>query len=142
MDIDADNDGIVDLLEAQPSSINLTDIWDGLNLPGITDLDYDGLFDSIDPDQGGTYIIPLNKDLVDKPDFLDLDTDNDGFLDSQEGHDGNMDGSPDNSPSGNDADYDGLDDAFDSDTNSPSVLASNQSLQDEDANVNSGGDRD
>ncbi|MEM7657641.1 MAG: FG-GAP-like repeat-containing protein [Bacteroidota bacterium] len=142
LDIDADDDGIVDLIEGQPSGTNLGDPFDGLMVNLITDTDYDGLTSAFDPDESGTYVVPPNEDGTAGEDFLDLDTDNDGFADLLEGHDANLDGIADNNISGIDADLDGLDDAFDTDTNSPDPQASNQPVQDENSDVGSGGDRD
>lgn len=142
LDIDADNDGIVDLIEVQASSINKLNIFDGLDIAGAVDQDYDGLADEVDTDHGGTYLIPQNHDGIDNPDFLDLDTDNDGFPDSAEGHDGNMDGITDNAAAGTDADRDGLDDSYDTDNSSADPSGSNQSIQDEDNDMETTGNRD
>ncbi|MEO0472036.1 MAG: T9SS type A sorting domain-containing protein, partial [Bacteroidota bacterium] len=142
LDIDADNDGIVDVLEAQVSSTNPSDIFDGIIVPGTTDQDYDGLADVVDQDHAGTYLQPNNHDGTGNADFLDLDADDDGKPDTREGHDSNLDGIPDNSASGTDTDRDGLDDAYDTDNLAYDPTASNQSLQDEDGDVNSSGDRD
>ncbi len=114
IDIDADNDGIVDNIEGQSTS--------GYTPPTGTDTDGDGLDDAYDSDNQsvvgtgdgpGTSIIPENTDLDSSPDYLDLDSDNDGEGDLIEGWDMDGDGTPEITPSGNDADGDGLDDAFD-----------------------------
>ncbi|GAA4107674.1 hypothetical protein GCM10022393_03180 [Aquimarina addita] len=108
LDIDADGDGIPDNIEGQQS--------DGYVSPGtFTDIDGDGLNDVYDGDDGttvgidpiGASIDPENTDGTDTVDYLDTDSDNDGILDIAEN------GDTDNTPSGNDADADGLDDAFD-----------------------------
>ncbi|MEY2586958.1 MAG: hypothetical protein RLY11_807, partial [Bacteroidota bacterium] len=44
----------------------------------------DGLDDAYDPDNKGTYIAPVDIDKDGKPDFRDLDSDNDGIPDSVE----------------------------------------------------------
>ncbi|MFK7922229.1 MAG: T9SS type A sorting domain-containing protein, partial [Bacteroidia bacterium] len=142
LDIDADNDGIADLIEAQTSSLNAADIFDGLQINSTTDADYNGLAQAFDVGELGTYILPNNHDQADNPDFLDTDADNDGVLDILEGHDGDINGVVDFTPSGIDADADGLDDAFDTDLASPEPTSSNQSIQDSDNDLNSGGDRD
>ncbi|MEL6674260.1 MAG: FG-GAP-like repeat-containing protein [Bacteroidota bacterium] len=142
LDIDADNDGIVDLIEGQPSGTNLTDPFDGLQRYATTDANYNGWMAAFDPDESGTYIDPLNKESAEGPDYLDLDADNDGFGDLSEGHDANMDGAADRVPAGTDADGDGLDDSFDTDNSSFDPEGSNQSIQDENNDVGSGGDRD
>lgn len=142
LDIDADNDGIVDLIESQTSSLNAVNIFDGLQINSLTDADYDGLAQAFDVGELGTYILPYNHDQADNPDFLDTDADNDGVVDILEGHDGDFNGVVDNAPTGIDADGDGLDDAFDTDLASPEPTSSNQSIQDSDNDLNSGGDRD
>jgi hypothetical protein len=142
IDIDADDDGIVDVVEGQASGLNLADPFDGLLWAGAIDTDYDGLGATFDPSEGGTYIEPMNKESMDGADFLDLDTDNDYFPDLLEGHDADQNGVADHSPSGSDVDLDGLDDAFDTNTASPRPENSNQPVQDSDSNVASGGDRD
>ena len=124
LDIDADNDGIVDNTEGQPTA-NYT-------APSATDADADGIDDAYDNDNAnfggaGSGIEPNNQDGVDQPDYLDLDTDNDGIPDSIEGHDTNGDlvvnGA--DSPNANtgiggalDVDNDGLLDGFDNNTTS------------------------
>jgi gliding motility-associated-like protein len=116
IDIDADNDGIVDNIESQTTT--------GYIAPLGTDLDGDGLDDAYDADNDsvvgigggtGTSVSLTDTDLDGLSDWLDLDSDNDGEVDAIEGHDMNGDGVADVTPSGNDADQDGLDDAYDSD---------------------------
>ncbi len=127
LDIDRDNDGIVDLVEAQPRG-------PGFVAPSGNDADKDGLDDAYDPDQGGTPLSPIDTDGDGTPDVDDLDTDNDTVPDSIEGHDANMDGQPDVTPTGNDADRDGLDDAYDTVTRPQpgNSAGSNAPLQDTD----------
>ena len=105
LDVDADNDGVPDNIEAQGGA--------GTTPPSGTDADNDGIDDAYDPDQGGTAITPSNSDGADSPDFLDDDSDNDGVPDAVEANDADMDGVADTTPAGTDADGDGLDDAFD-----------------------------
>ncbi len=110
LDIDTDNDGITDNVEAQTTA--------GYLLPVTGDADGDGLEDVYDS-QGGTYgaggITPNNHDGTDTPDYLDNDSDNDGLPDVVEGHDINMNSLPDDDVTltGTDTDGDGLDDKFD-----------------------------
>ncbi len=107
MDIDSDNDGIVDVIESQTTL--------GYIAPAGVDSDNDGLDNAYDTISGfgGTGNIPVNTDGLDASDYLDLDSDNDSFLDSLEGWDtDNMNGA-DIIASGLDADGDGLDDAYD-----------------------------
>ncbi len=105
LDIDADDDGIPDNIEGQPS--------DDYTGPTGTDTDGDGIDDAYDIDSGGDPIDPVDTDGDDTPDYQDLDSDNDGEGDIIEGHDLDGDGTPDTVPSGTDSDGDGLDDAFD-----------------------------
>ncbi len=107
LDLDADNDGIVDNIEAQPS--------DGYIPPIGNDTDGDGIDDAYDLDNGGTPIVPVNTDETDNPDYTDLNSDNDADDDILEGWDTDNDGIPDTNPTGNDSDNDGIDDAFDVD---------------------------
>ncbi|WP_459211411.1 beta strand repeat-containing protein, partial [Aquimarina rhabdastrellae] len=96
LDIDADDDGIPDNVEGQSTA--------GYVAPSGTDTDGDGLDDSYDTDNGGTAIVPENTDGVDNPDYIDLDSDNDGLTDEEEAGVGSY--------SGTDTDGDGLDDGF------------------------------
>ena len=122
LDIDADNDGIVDNTEGQPTI--------GYVAPAGSDADGDGIDDAYDNDDAnfggaGSGITPENTDGADNPDYLDLDTDNDGEPDVIEGHDTNGDGVVNGSDAPNantglaggttDADGDGLLDGFDND---------------------------
>ncbi len=89
LDIDADNDGIVDNTEGQPTLNYIA--------PTGGDADGDGIDDAYDSDDVafggvGSGIVPENTDGTDNPDYLDLDTDNDGEPDTIEGHDTNGDG--------------------------------------------------
>lgn len=105
-DIDSDNDGIVDNIEASPDAGNPI-------YPLGIDSDGDGLDDAFDPDSGNTPLDwTVDEDGDGIPNLHDLDSDNDGITDTNEGY-------PDHQlpleASGNDTDGDGLDDAFDRD---------------------------
>ena len=128
-DIDSDGDGIVDIVEAQATAT-----YQG---PLGVDADGDGLDDAYDQDQfddliigggTGTAIIPVNTDgpADTIPDYLDTNSDDDYDLDSLEGWDWNNDDIPDVIPTGNDADGDGLDDAYD---NNDALLDADNSAQ-------------
>lgn len=100
LDLDTDNDGITDNIEAQASA--------ALVLPSGTDTDSDGLDDSYDNDNGGTPITPVNSDGTDEPDYRDVNSDNDlsnglTIPDFIEGFDANRNGFSDL-----DSDLDGL----------------------------------
>jgi hypothetical protein len=103
VDIDSDNDGIPDNIEAQ----NTLQYF----LSDYIDSDADGLLQRYDitPGSGAAGsigLIPLNTDATDLSDFLDTDTDNDGTLDINE----NGKAGPIASA---DSDRDGLDDGYD-----------------------------
>ncbi|HEX2532145.1 MAG TPA: hypothetical protein VHK69_00340, partial [Chitinophagaceae bacterium] len=116
LDIDADNDGIVDLIEGQSTA--------GYLAPAGADDDADGIdnaYDNNDAGFAGTNnngITPVNTDGADNPDYLDLDTDNDGYSDRTEGWDTNGNNSIGAGEVGyagtSDADGDGLLDEYDS----------------------------
>lgn len=116
LDVDADNDGIFDVYEAQATI--------GYIAPAGTDADGDGIDDNFDDDDGNrggagaAGITPVNTESTGNQDYLDLDTDDDGVPDMQEVWDSLADG--DSQPDGvsgsctSDTDGDGLVDCFDS----------------------------
>lgn len=115
-DIDADNDGIVDNIEGQPTLGYLT--------PTGLDTDGDGLDNAYDVNQGGTPAGYVNSDGGSAPDYVDTDAENDGIKDLAEnalGVSGSLDPSEvdlDNNgildlSAYTDADNDGLADIFD-----------------------------
>ena len=81
-DIDSDNDGITDNVEGQPtcSEVQPTGVDDDND--GIDNV-YDAINNSCIPKGGG--ITPYDKDVDGTPDIYDLDTDNDGVADVNEG---------------------------------------------------------
>lgn len=105
LDIDSDNDGIVDNIEGQPEGNYIEPLW--------TDTNGNGWDDAYDPDSAGNYFEMTDTDSDGFPDFIDLDSDDDGVDDLIEGYDANFDGIADEVPSELDSDNDGLDDAFD-----------------------------
>lgn len=116
LDIDSDNDGISDNVEAMATGAYIS--------PANSDTDMDGLDNAYDPNNGGTYIDPTDTDGDGNPDYLDQDSDNDAIADQLEGHDSNGDGSADSGSPANtgldggttDADSDGLYDGWDNNT--------------------------
>ena len=127
IDIDSDNDGITDNVEAQTTA--------GYTAPAGSDTDGDGIDNSYDGDDKattgigsgtGTSVSPTDTESDGTADYLDSDSDNDGVNDVVEGHDTNGDGVVDGSDSPNantglaggstDADSDGLLDGFDNNT--------------------------
>ncbi|MFK7921979.1 MAG: T9SS type A sorting domain-containing protein [Bacteroidia bacterium] len=117
LDIDSDNDGIIDIIEAQSNG-------DFVTLSG-EDEDADGLDDNFDQLNGfgGSGASPINTDGLGRPDYQDLDSDDDLVLDEVEAYDLDGDGTPDQDANGvgvkrgQDQDADGLDDGFDKNTN-------------------------
>ncbi len=110
MDIDSDGDGIVDIIEAQATA----DYATPLNI----DANSNGWDDRYDGNAGGTAIGSTDTDGDGTPDYLDLDSDNDGISDFIEAYDTNKDGVADTNPLNIDSDGDGLDNAFDLDGSS------------------------
>ncbi|WP_299667709.1 LamG-like jellyroll fold domain-containing protein [uncultured Polaribacter sp.] len=91
LDLDSDNDGIPDNIEAQTTNGYIAP--SGAVGSGFTDEDGDGLDDNYDPEiiggTAGTAIFPVNSDsaaITDNPDYLDLDSDEDGVSDTIEGN--------------------------------------------------------
>lgn len=74
----------------------------------FADADNDGLSDIVDTDNGGTTLTPPNTDGTGLSNYLDLDADDDGITDIIEAQSTN----DYIAPSGNNANNNGLDDAF------------------------------
>ncbi len=114
IDIDSDDDGIPDNVEGLPTLAYM--------LPAGLDTDGDGLDNAYDLVNGfgGAGINPNDQDADTVPDYMDLDTDNDGQPDLVEGNDFNLNGLPDDLISllGVDTDGDGLDDRYDANNSS------------------------
>ena len=88
LDLDSDNDGIPDNIEAQTTQGYIAP--SGAPGTGFIDIDGDGLDDNYDADTSNRDpilslgIIPVNSEGLDNPDHLDNDSDNDGILDIDE----------------------------------------------------------
>ncbi len=111
LDLDSDNDGIPDVVEANGADTN----GDG-RIDNYTDTDGDGLSQNVDANNTGANnssvglgVINFDNDAV--PNFLDIDSDNDGIPDVVEvgGPDTNNDGKIDAYV---DANNDGLHDSY------------------------------
>lgn len=97
LDLDSDNDGIPDNVEAQPTAT--------YQPRDITDSDLNGLADIYESVPGaGEGIVPVNTTSATYFDFMELDSDNDGIPDSVEAG---------ITLANSDSDGDGLDDAID-----------------------------
>jgi len=111
-DLDSDNDGLTDVFENQ--FLNTFDAnLDGI-IDGTTDADGDGILasaDAIDAVFGSTGSFPVDSDGDHVYDAYDIDADNDGITDNTEA----QATATYASPSGADADSDGLDDQYDVD---------------------------
>ena len=117
LDIDSDNDGITDNVEAQTTAGYIAPSGTGA---GIVDINNDGLDDNYDIRNGSltaassaatsaeALIIPIDTDNDGVDDILDSDSDDDGIDDIAE----RRDGGPTSNPTFEDADGDGLDDDF------------------------------
>ncbi|WP_340914425.1 T9SS type A sorting domain-containing protein [Polaribacter butkevichii] len=141
LDIDADNDGIPDNIEAQTTSGYIAPT--GTTIADTNNNGVDDVYENLST--GEITIIPANTDISNDaiPDYLDTDSDNDGILDiAENGHTANV-------VSGTDSDNDGLDDAFD-DNNDATIagatvndgLNSNNKVTDLTSLENSFGDED
>ncbi|MEO1351536.1 MAG: DUF4347 domain-containing protein, partial [Cyanobacteria bacterium J06635_15] len=113
LDIDSDDDGIPDNIEAQTTKDYIAP--SGIE-SGITDANNDGLDDNYDNTTAagsssgatGFGLTPVNTDGTDEVDYLDANSDKDGFTDLQE----NGFGVTSVNPTDADADGDGLKDVF------------------------------
>jgi len=111
LDIDADNDGIIDITEAQLTATYIEPLAEG-----TTDQDRDGINDAFDSNPnayGGFLIMTIDTDGDGTPDYLDLNSDNDTEDDAVEGADFDGDGQPETLFLNADDDGDGLDSGYD-----------------------------
>lgn len=104
-DIDSDNDGITDNQEWQTEGNYI--------FPERNDINLNGWDDAYDIFLNGTYYKAEDTNMDGIPDFIDIDSDNDGVLDLIEGFDLNDNNNLEIFPLKKDFDRDGLDDAFD-----------------------------
>ena len=89
LDLDGDNDGIPDNIEGQGTPGYTSPSYGDTNATNITDIDHDGLDDRYDQNLNGIENsignIPPDTDNDGTADFLDSDSDNDGYTDCEEG---------------------------------------------------------
>ncbi len=116
LDLDSDNDGIADVIEAGGLDANKDGRQDGV------DADFNGLSDLVDPNNGGTKLPISNNDGDAFPNHIDIDADNDGIVDNVEGQT-TIAFLP---PTGFDTDGDGWDDRYDSDNGGTAITISNK----------------
>ncbi len=111
-DLDSDNDGLNDVLEAGGVDVNGDGRLDAL-APSAPDGDGDGLIDRADADTGGAPLAPADSDVDGRPDYRDLDSDNDARSDLVEGGSAGRDADDDGVVDGPDTDGDGIQDSVD-----------------------------
>ena len=131
LDGDYDNDGTPDYLDHDSDNDLLTDVYEGggsdpdkdgyIGTGAITDVDLNGLYDAVDPGQGGVALPVPDSDGDGQEDFRDLDSDGDGILDIDEG-DLDVDGDGIPNYLDLDSDGDGLSDADEYDWNNDGLF--------------------
>ena len=82
LDLDSDGDGIPDNVEAQTTLGYLPPL--DTNSDGIPDVTANGLPVTYNFNSEELGLFPVNTDSVDNPDYLDLDSDNEGANDTIE----------------------------------------------------------
>jgi uncharacterized repeat protein (TIGR01451 family) len=117
LDLDSDGDGLADVIEGAAPGEGASFDGDGDGVADGDDGDDDGLVDPCDADPATpstATTLPLpDSDLDGTPDWLDVDSDGDGWADVDEGWDVDFDGLPEHTPSGDDDDGDGWDATWD-----------------------------
>ncbi len=134
LDLDSDGDGIPDNVEAQTTLGYLPPL--DTNSDGIPDVTANGLPVTYNFNSEELGLFPVNTDTVDLPDYLDLDSDNQGANDTIEAG---------LTLSGSDSDGDGLDNNIDTTSGygDPNGTINNPALlPDSDGDLNSGGNVD
>jgi len=134
--LDTDADGIIDVRDPDSDGDGIPDIYENQLIQ--SDSDGDGISDSFDVDQtGGTdadgdgiddNVILPDSDNDGRPNYLDIDSNDDGIDDGTEG-----------GTSGTDSDSDGIDDRFDVD-NTGGTDANNDGVDDAFMPLDSDGD--
>ncbi len=133
LDLDSDNDGITDNVEAQAT--------DNYIAPSGVDVDQDGLDDAYDADTGSTDAVqsagltPVDSDGDGFADYVDFDSDDDGLNDAEE----RGDGGPTSAASTADADGDGLLDVFEGSDANDGFDVNDENIDDVSGNFNLGG---
>ncbi|MEQ8908787.1 MAG: glycine-rich protein [Vicingaceae bacterium] len=115
-DLDSDNDGITDIIEAG----GVDSDNDG-RVDDNTDSDGDGYADTFDSDNGGAALSNPDTDGDGINNFRDVDSDSDGITDNLEG----QTTAAFQAPTDTDTDGDGWDDRYDSDNGGTAITLSN-----------------
>ncbi|MBK6697494.1 MAG: hypothetical protein IPG50_35710 [Myxococcales bacterium] len=105
-DLDSDNDGLNDVIEAGGVDANGNGRIDPLD--AVPDANGNGLVDRVDAAEGGAALPRPDTDGDGRPNFRDLDSDNDGWSDLSEGGSGGTDANKDGVVDGPDTDKDGI----------------------------------
>jgi hypothetical protein len=113
LDLDSDNDGITDLRESGVNTALDTDNDGILNGAVGTNGYVDGVETVADNGTPNYTILNTDGDGANFPDFLDLDSDNDGITDLRESGYAGLDANNDGVVDGADTDNDGLQDSID-----------------------------
>jgi len=116
LDLDADNDGIADIIEAGGTDSNNDGVVDS-----ATDTDGDGFADTFDSDNAGSPLPITDEDGDGIQNYQDLDSDGDGLTDNVEG----QTTASFVAPLGTDTDGDGWDNRYDSDDGGTAITLSN-----------------
>lgn len=122
--LDSDFDGITDETECAGAVTCADTDGDGIGNQRDIDSDNDGASDKVEAvvstltsaqENAGavSLLAPIDTDGDGMPDYLDTDSDNDTIPDAVEAHDVDFDGHADVTPTGQDQDGDGLDNAYD-----------------------------
>ncbi len=133
LDIDSDNDGITDNVEAQATGSYIA--------PSGVDIDGDGLDDAYDADTSSTDaalsqgLTPVDTDGDGFADYVDFDSDDDGLTDAEE----RGDGGPTEIISTVDTDGDGLIDQFEGSDVNDGFDVNDENINDADGSYNIGG---
>uniref|UniRef100_UPI0029392F1A beta strand repeat-containing protein n=1 Tax=Nonlabens xiamenensis TaxID=2341043 RepID=UPI0029392F1A len=136
LDLDSDGDGIPDNNEAQTTLSYIDGLVNDANSDGIPDVTANGLPTAYNFNGDELGLLPVNTDTVDLPDYLDLNSDNQGGNDTVEAG---------FTLTGLDDDGDGLDNAIDLTTGYADANGSINDtalLPDTDGDLNSGGNVD
>ena len=133
-DLDSDNDGIADIIEAGG-----VDADNNGRVDAYTDGDADGWANTFDSDNGGTALADPDTDSDGFENRIDIDADNDGIVDVIEAQ---LSGATPKLPSGVDSDADGIDDSFDSDLGSSLLVPINTDATDTPDYIDTDSDND